>query len=92
MAEVTRRRLGELQRAVFSVLLEAPEGLQVQEVLKRAEVACPATPYEDEAYPSQPGVRRYPKTLRFATITAVKAGWLIKEKGLWRLTEAGRSA
>jgi hypothetical protein len=37
-----------------------------------------ATAFENEDYPSQPEVRRYPKMLRFATITAVKTGWLIK--------------
>ena len=92
MAEVTRRRLGELQRAVFSVLLDESDGLPVQEVLKRSEANCPATAFENEDYPRQPGVRRYPKMLRFATISAVKAGWLIKDKGVWRLTEDGRSA
>jgi hypothetical protein len=92
MAEGTRRRLGELQRAVFSVLLDEPDGLQVQEVLKHAEAACPATPFENQDYPSRPGVRRYPNTVRYATITAVKAGWLVKDKGQWRLTDDGRAA
>jgi restriction system protein len=30
--------------------------------------------------------------IRFATIGPVKAGWLIKEKGKWFLTEEGRKA
>ena len=30
--------------------------------------------------------------LRFATITAVKAGWLVKDRGVWRLTDDGRAA
>jgi 5-methylcytosine-specific restriction enzyme B len=92
MAEVTRRRLGELQRAVFSVLLDKADGLPAQEVLRRAEAICPATEFENEDYPKRPGVRRYPKTIRFATIPSVKAGWLIKDGGVWRLTDEGRAA
>ncbi len=73
-------RRGEMQRAVFKVLLDHPEGLPVQEVLQRAEVVCPPTGSENGDYDSSPGVRRYPKMVRFATITSVKAGWLIKSK------------
>lgn len=85
-------RRGEMQRAVFKVLLDHPGGLPVQEVLERAEVVCPPTDFENSDYDSSPGVRRYPKMVRFATITSVKAGWLIKEQGVWRLTDAGREA
>src|SRR4051794_27043973 len=92
MAEVSRERLGEIQRAIFQALLDKPDGLPVKEVTRRAEVLCPATPFENEDYPNQPGVRRYPKMQRFATITSVKAGWLVKNKGIWRLTEQGREA
>jgi len=92
MAEVSRRRLGEIQRAIFQVLLDDPEGLPVKDLCARAEKLCPATAFENEDYPNQPGQRRYPKMQRFATITSVKAGWLIKQKGVWRLTEEGREA
>lgn len=92
MAEISRRRIGELQRAVFQVLLNHPDGLRVQDIEKEAEALLPATPFENEDYPSTPGRRRYPTMLRFSTITAVKAGWLNKDKGTWRLTEDGRAA
>lgn len=92
MSQVTRDRLGSMQRAIFQVLADEPEGLHVQDVLQRAEKLCPPTPFENEDYPNQPGVRRYPKMQRFATITSVKAGWLVKQKGTWWLTEAGREA
>jgi len=92
VSEVTRRRRGEIQRSIFEVLMDEPDGLHVQELMPRAEKMCPATPFEDEHYPSQPGVRRYPKLQRFVTITSVKAGWLVKAKGTWSLTEAGRQA
>ena len=92
MPEITRRRAGEIHRAIFQVLLDQPEGLPVQELSRRAELLCPATAFENEDYPNQPGVRRYPKMQRFTTISSVKAGWLVKMKGTWHLTEAGREA
>lgn len=92
MPEITRHRIGELQRAVFRVLIGRPDGMPVRDVVERAEQVCPATDFENEDYPNRPGERRYPKMIRFATITSVKAGWLIKDKGIWRLTDEGRSA
>jgi restriction system protein len=34
----------------------------------------------------------YPKHVRFASISPVKAGWLVKNKGQWSLTDEGRAA
>lgn len=87
-----RERQGQIQRSIFQVLLDEPEGLAVTDVLARAEEILPATAVEDEDYPNQPGIRRYPKKQRFATISSVKAGWLIKDHGVWRLTDEGREA
>jgi 5-methylcytosine-specific restriction protein B len=92
VAEVSRHRLGEIQRAIFQVLLDHPDGLPVKELTRLAEVLCPATAFENDDYPSQPGARRYPKMQRFATIASVKAGWLVKNKGIWHLTQRGREA
>jgi len=52
----------------------------------------PPTPFEASDYPNRPGVRRYEKIIRFSTIPVVKAGWLVKDKGEWSLTDEGRSA
>ena len=43
-------------------------------------------------YPNRPTDRRYQKLVRFASINAVKAGWLVKNKGQWSLTDEGRAA
>ena len=88
----TGRRQGELIRGVFEVLLDKPEGLQAVEVLKAVEKRVPPTPFELEDYPNRPGVRRFEKTVRFATIGPVKAGWMVKDKGQWSLTDEGRAA
>lgn len=87
-----QRRHGEIQRSIFQVLLNEPDGLPVVEVLLRSEKVLPPTSFEDEDYSDQPGVRRYPRKQRLATITSVKAGWLVKDAGVWRLTEQGRTA
>lgn len=92
MAEITRKRKGELVRGVFQILLREPEGLPAKEVLQRLENVVPPTEFERSMYPNRPNVRRYERIVRFSTITSVKAGWLIKDKGSWALTDAGRAA
>ncbi len=92
MAEITRRRSGELVRGVFSILLRHPDGLAAKEVLQQLEHEVPPTEFEASTYPDRPSVRRYGKIVRFSTISAVKAGWLIKDKGAWSLTDLGRAA
>ncbi len=92
MGGMNKRRAGELVRAVFKALLPHEEGLPVKEVLRQVEDALSLTPYEESVYPNRPGVRRFDKIIRFTTIAQVKAGWLIKDKGMWSLTDAGRRA
>lgn len=92
MAEITGKRIGEFQRGVLKILLDQPEALPVKEILHRMEQLVPPTSFEQMDYPKNPGMRRYEKTIRFATIAPVKAGWLIKAKGKWYLTEEGKNA
>lgn len=92
MAEITRRRVGELVRGVFRILKNESEAIPAKDVLQRLEALVPPTPFEASFYPDRPNVRRYEKIVRFSTIAAVKAGWLLKNKGAWSLTEAGRDA
>jgi restriction system protein len=92
LAEITRRRVGELERGVFKILLDHPDGLPAKELLERLESVVPPTEFEKSEYPKRPGVRRFEKIVRFATIAPVKAGWLIKSKGRWSATDEGRKA
>ena len=92
MAEITRKRTGELLRGVFQILSGEPDGLAARDVLKKLEFLVPPTTFENSDYPNRPGVRRYEKIVRFATVSCVKAGWLEKSKGRWLLTEAGKTA
>ena len=92
MAEITRKRNGELSRGIFQILSEAPDGLPAREVLLKLENIVKPTDFEKSDYPNNPGVRRFEKIARFATIGCVKAGWLVKSKGKWILTDIGKIA
>jgi restriction system protein len=92
MADVGRGREGELQRGVFKILLDQPEGLPAWEILQRMEQVVPPTEFERSDYPNHPGVQRFKRMVRFLTIGPVKAGWMIKDRGKWRLTDEGKSA
>jgi restriction system protein len=92
VAESTRRRSGELIRGVFQILLSQPEGLPAKTVLEKLSDLVAPTEFENSDYPKRPGTRRYEKIVRFSTIGPVKAGWLVKNKGLWLLTDSGRVA
>ena len=92
MAEITAKRLGELIRKVFEILIDNEDGLPAKQVLDRVEKLLPLTDFEKSNYPNRPSVRRFEKTVRFASIPHVKAGWLVKSKGRWSITNEGKAA
>lgn len=92
MAEVTKRRAGELVRGVFEILMQAPEGMPAKEVLQKLVERVPPSEFESTYYPDRPNERRYEKIVRFYTIHSVKAGWLVKDKGQWSLIDDGLAA
>lgn len=64
--------------------------MQARDVLAALADRMTLTPYEAGSYES--GGRRFEKIVRFATVDCVKAGWLVKHKGRWSVTEEGRKA
>lgn len=92
MAEITQKRIGELVRKVFEILLSQQDSLQAKEVLRRLEQAMSLTEFEKGTFPNSPNIRRFDKIVRFGTIPTVKAGWLLKSKGRWEVTEKGERA
>lgn len=92
MAEIGRKRVGEFLRGVFKILIGHPDGLQASDVLERLEKLVPPNDFEKSDYPKHPGVRRFEKIVRFATIAPVKAGWITKSKGRWSVTDEGKKA
>lgn len=89
MGEITLKRRGELTRGVFSILFDEPEGLSTKEIFPRLEKEFPPTAFEQEMLPNHPNIRRYENAVRWSTTTA---GWLVKDRGHWFLTEVGKQA
>jgi restriction system protein len=90
MAEITRKRVGELLRKLFEILMKNSEGMAAAEALAQLQAAVTLSDYERGSYES--GGLRFEKIVRFATVDCVKAGWLVKTKGRWTLTDEGRHA
>src|SRR4051794_18748244 len=88
MATFDRRRRGELLRAVIEVLAEHPDGIRAKDALAAAEAKLTLSEYESSSF-ERTGVRRFEKLVRFQTVNAVKAGWMLKDKGTWTVTEVG---
>lgn len=91
MAEITRKRTGELLQKLFAILLASPEGLPAGKALERLAESVTLTAHEAGIYESS-GSRRFEKIVRFATVDCVKAGWLVKDKGIWAVTDEGKTA
>lgn len=75
----------------MEVLAEFPDGTQARDALAAAEHRLELTDYEKGTFETS-GVRRFEKLARFQTVNAVKAGWMVKDKGIWRITEDGLEA
>ncbi|AHG89836.1 restriction endonuclease [Gemmatirosa kalamazoonensis] len=90
MAEITRKRTGELLRALFELLMPQADGMPAGEALRALEKKAPPTPFEQSS--TESGARRYEKIVRFATVDCVKAQWMIKAHGRWTITDEGRKA
>lgn len=93
MAEITRKRNGQLVRTLFEILIKYPDGLKAKHAIELLAKSIKLTPYEEGFYDSSPTpVRRFDKIIRFATIDCVKGGWLVKSKGTWTITSEGIEA
>jgi len=91
MPEITIRRTGEMLRKLIEILIDKPDGMRARDVLTALQQKVELTEYEKGQYASGGGIR-FEKIVRFATIDLVKAGWLVKEKGLWTVTDDGKTA
>jgi restriction system protein len=91
MTEITPQRIGEFLRIVFVRLWNERAGLPVGEILTHVSQTVPLTEYEKEFLPSTHSPR-FERTIRLATNPFEKAGWLIKNKGRWILTDDGKRA
>jgi restriction system protein len=85
------QRNGEMVQAVLRVLSGASEGMRAAKVIERVREILPPTPAEEGVYETS-GTDKYNKIVRFMTIAPVKAGWIVKSKGIWTITEDGHIA
>jgi restriction system protein len=92
MAKVTAKRTGLFLREIMTLLEDKEEGMSAKDVLQHLGDKFQLTEYEKGSYASTPNEPRYTKIVRFATIDLVKAGWLVKSKGKWFITEEGKKA
>lgn len=91
MPEITIPRTASHIRNLFEIVASYPDGVQAASALKQLAQKTELTPYEQGSYASTGG-RRFEKIVRFATVDCVKAGWLLKNKGIWTVTDAGKGA
>lgn len=91
MPDITNRRTGELLKLLFQLLMANPHGMKAKEALTALKDQVELTEYEKGEF-SSGGGPRFDRIVRFATIPCVKAEWLVKEKGVWTLTEEGIQA
>ena len=91
MAQIGKERWGQYKRNVLSILRDHPEGLHWKVLFAELDNIMPPNEFENDSYESS-GQRRRPYIVRFSTIALVKAGWLIKDKGYWSITQEGKEA
>jgi restriction system protein len=91
MNEIAPQRISEFLRAVFLRLWQEDAGLPVADVLAHIPQAIQLTDTEKADFPPT-HTPRYARVIRLATRPYVKAGWLVKSKGRWFLTDEGKQA
>lgn len=93
MAEISSQKTGILLRILFEVLWHQPDGLSSKEIFTEIPRKIQLSEYERGYYPAVPDMPRFECVLRLASISLVKAGWLLKNnKGRWHVTDLGRRA
>jgi restriction system protein len=91
MSEIAPQRIGEFLRIIFVRLWQESAGLPAADILAYIPQATLLTDYEIGVSPST-RTPRYEKAIRLATTPYVNAGWLVKSRGRWLLTEEGKRA
>jgi restriction system protein len=91
MGEIAPQRIGEFLRIIFVRLWQESAGLPAGEILAFIPQTTLLTDYEIGVSPST-NTPRYEKAIRLATTPYVNAGWLVKSRGRWLLTEEGKRA
>lgn len=92
MSESSKERAATVQWHVLHALKGESGPVPAREAIERVESKLTLTEEEKAHYEKSPGVRRFNNRLRFATISLVKAGWLVKERAGWSIADEGLAA
>lgn len=90
MSNISYQRTGTFLRTLFQILLKESEPLKARDALDKLAAQVEMSEYEKGSYGS--GVQRFDQIVRFATVDCAKAGWLVKNKGYWSVTDLGKEA
>lgn len=77
--------------AAFQILKEADGQMRGKEVIDKIRERVTFDDYETHIY-EKTGYVRWESVMHFYTIDCIKAGFMLKENGLWILTEEGEKA
>lgn len=91
MAEITLKRTAEFLRVVIDLLWTKPDGLPAGEILERIRIVVPMSGDELEYLPTT-NIPRFEQITRQAVSPLVEAGWFVKNKERWYLTDDGKAA
>ena len=89
MARIPKERIGEYVRTALLVLMDNDDSLRSRDVTQKVSERLNLNEYELELY-EKSGKARWSKFFHFYSISAVKAGWLIKDGGVWYITPEGK--
>jgi len=91
MAKISENRIAQYVKTAFSVLEDNDDSLRARDVLAEVSKRLELTDYELARHGKTNNVR-WESILHFYSISPVKAGWIIKRKGVWHLTQEGKEA
>jgi restriction system protein len=88
----TDRKFEYFRTALELVRDAGEDGIAPKDLFPKAVVKLKPSGIELQPYKAQPGSPRFQTIIRFMTIRAVKAGWMIKSSGRWYITPDGIAA
>ena len=89
MPQIQYERIGEYVRTALQLLSENDDALPSREVIQKVGQRLSFNEYALHRH-EKSGYIRCESILHFYSISAVKAGWLIKNKGIWYITREGK--
>ena len=90
MPAITHERIGQYLKTALQALEDNGGSLRSRNVREQVGDKLILDEYELERY-EKSGDIRWETTLDFYSISCVKAGWIVKDKGTWTLTDSGRA-